>query len=60
MQPYKKSFRCLIHQTLLTELEARLTKWKAPQPKIKKGILALYVRTALPAEHGAAMQLWNE
>jgi dihydroxy-acid dehydratase len=43
-----------------TELEARLTKWKAPQPKIKKGILALYVRTALPAEHGAAMQLWNE
>lgn len=52
--------RTLILEVSNPELEARLAKWKAPQPKVKKGILALYARTALPAEHGAAMQLWNE
>ena len=41
------------------ELQRRLANWRPPEPKTKKGILALYAQLALPAEQGAAMQKWN-
>ncbi len=41
------------------ELQRRLANWRPPEPKTKKGILALYAQLALPAEQGAAMQKWH-
>jgi dihydroxy-acid dehydratase len=37
------------------ELEARLKKWKAPAPKIKKGWLARYAKHVSSAASGAVM-----
>ena len=40
------------------ELAKRRSLWQKPEPKIKKGLLALYAATARPAYEGAAMQNW--
>ena len=40
------------------ELEKRKAFWKPPQPKITKGVLALYAKTCRSASEGAAMQVW--
>lgn len=40
------------------ELIKRKLLWKKPEPKIKKGILAIYGATCRPAEEGGAMQNW--
>ncbi|MBI4305614.1 MAG: dihydroxy-acid dehydratase [Chloroflexi bacterium] len=42
------------------ELAGRRAGWTAPPPKVDRGILALYARTAEPAERGAAMQRWKD
>jgi len=41
------------------ELQRRLANWQPPEPKTKKGGLALYAQSTLPAEQGAAMQRWD-
>ena len=41
------------------EIQRRLRDWQRPEPKTKKGFLALYAQMALPAHQGAAMQKWN-
>ena len=38
------------------EIEARLAKWKRPEPKFKKGYLALYSRLAESADKGAIIR----
>jgi dihydroxy-acid dehydratase len=35
------------------EIETRLSKWKRPEPKFKRGYLALYSRLAESADKGA-------
>ncbi len=40
------------------ELQARREKWVRPQPKVTKGILALYAATCKTADEGGAMQTW--
>jgi len=40
------------------ELERRRAAWRPPEPKTKKGFLALYAQMTLPADQGAAMQRW--
>jgi dihydroxy-acid dehydratase len=40
------------------ELADRKTQWTAPEPKVKKGWLALYTANCRPASEGAAMQPW--
>ncbi|MDD5449622.1 MAG: dihydroxy-acid dehydratase [Candidatus Omnitrophica bacterium] len=37
------------------ELRSRLSKWKMPEPKVKKGCLARYARFAAPANKGSVM-----
>lgn len=39
------------------ELDRRLSEWKRPQPKTRRGVLAAYARLALGAEEGAAVQV---
>ena len=36
----------------------RRKRWVRPEPKVKKGLLALYAATARPAHEGGAMQNW--
>jgi len=38
------------------EIEERLTQWRRPEPKIKKGYLALYSRLAESADKGAIIR----
>ena len=38
------------------EIQARLEKWKRPQPKFKSGYLALYARLAESADKGAIIK----
>jgi len=38
------------------EIEARLAKWQRPEPKFKKGYLALYARLAESADKGAIIR----
>jgi dihydroxy-acid dehydratase len=38
------------------EVTARLTKWQRPEPKFKKGYLALYARLAQSADKGAIIR----
>ncbi|MCX5907307.1 MAG: dihydroxy-acid dehydratase, partial [Deltaproteobacteria bacterium] len=38
------------------EIKARLAKWKRPEPKFKKGYLALYARLAESADKGAIIR----
>jgi dihydroxy-acid dehydratase len=38
------------------EIERRLAKWKRPEPKFKKGYLALYSRLAESADKGAIIR----
>jgi dihydroxy-acid dehydratase len=38
------------------EIEARLARWQRPQPKIKRGYLALYARLAESADKGAIIK----
>lgn len=40
------------------ELKARKEKWLRPEPKVTKGILALYAATCKTADEGGAMQTW--
>lgn len=40
------------------ELAVRKAQWSRPEPKIKKGVLALYGATCRPPEEGGAMQNW--
>src|SRR5665648_21011 len=40
------------------ELARRRLLWVRPEPKVKKGILALYAATCRPANEGGAMQNW--
>jgi dihydroxy-acid dehydratase len=37
------------------ELSARLSKWRPPEDKIRKGYLAIYSKMAKPAERGAGL-----
>jgi len=39
-----------------TEIEARLSRWRRPEPKIKRGYLALYARYAESADKGAIIR----
>ena len=39
-----------------SEIKARLAKWKRPEPKFKKGYLALYSRLAESADKGAIIR----
>jgi dihydroxy-acid dehydratase len=39
-------------------IEERRKNWKKPEPKIKKGMLAMYAATARPSHEGGAMQNW--
>jgi dihydroxy-acid dehydratase len=41
------------------EIQRRLADWRRPEPKTRKGFLALYAQLALPADEGAAMQNWD-
>jgi dihydroxy-acid dehydratase len=38
------------------EIEARLTRWQRPEPKFKRGYLALYARLAESADKGAIIR----
>jgi dihydroxy-acid dehydratase len=38
------------------EIEARLARWQSPEPKFKKGYLALYARLAESADKGAIIR----
>jgi dihydroxy-acid dehydratase len=38
------------------EIQARLAKWQRPEPKYKKGYLALYARLAESADKGAIIR----
>jgi hypothetical protein len=40
----------------LERVKNRLKRWKAPEPKFKKGYLTVYSRLAEPAERGAALR----
>lgn len=40
------------------EMKARREAWVRPEPKVKKGILALYAALCKPADEGGAMQNW--
>jgi dihydroxy-acid dehydratase len=40
------------------EMERRRAEWKAPEPKIKRGVLAKYARLVGDASHGAVTDLW--
>jgi dihydroxy-acid dehydratase len=39
------------------EIEARMAKWKKPEPKVKKGYLSLYAKLASSADQGAIVRL---
>ncbi|MBN2126086.1 MAG: dihydroxy-acid dehydratase, partial [Deltaproteobacteria bacterium] len=38
------------------EIKSRLAKWKRPEPKFRKGYLALYSRLAESADKGAIIR----
>jgi dihydroxy-acid dehydratase len=38
------------------EMEARLARWRRPEPKFKRGYLALYARLAESADKGAIIR----
>ena len=38
------------------EIKERLSRWKAPEPKIKKGYLARYARMVSSADKGAILE----
>ncbi|KAI9159041.1 putative dihydroxy-acid dehydratase [Paramyrothecium foliicola] len=40
------------------EMERRRAEWKAPEPKIKRGVLAKYARLVGDASHGAVTDVW--
>lgn len=40
------------------ELNRRKSLWRRPEPKIKKGLLAMYGALCRPSEEGGAMQNW--
>ncbi len=40
------------------ELKRRKSTWKRPEPKVKKGLLAIYGALCRPSEEGGAMQNW--
>jgi dihydroxy-acid dehydratase len=40
------------------ELARRRAAWVCPEPKVKKGVLAIYAASCLPADQGGAMQNW--
>jgi dihydroxy-acid dehydratase len=40
------------------EINRRRENWIKPEPKIKKGMMALYAATARPSHEGGAMQNW--
>lgn len=40
------------------ELSRRKSLWKRPEPKVKKGVLAMYGALCRPSEEGGAMQNW--
>jgi len=48
--------RCLHLHISDEEVTARLTKWQRPEPKFKKGYLALYARLAESADKGAIIR----
>jgi len=37
------------------EIKERLKRWKAPEPKVKKGVLTIYSRLVEQADHGATI-----
>lgn len=37
------------------EIKERLKRWKAPEPKVKKGVLTIYSRLVGQADHGATI-----
>lgn len=39
------------------EIKRRLERWKPPQPKVKKGFLALYAKTTSSANLGAIREI---
>jgi dihydroxy-acid dehydratase len=41
------------------EIAERRARWRPPAPKTKRGFLALYAQSTLPADQGAAMQNWG-
>jgi len=40
------------------ELKRRKSTWKRPEPKVKRGLLAIYGALCRPSEEGGAMQNW--
>jgi dihydroxy-acid dehydratase len=48
--------RNLILHVSETEIKDRLSRWKRPEPKFKKGYLALYARLAESADKGAIIR----
>lgn len=40
------------------ELTKRRANWVRPEPKVTKGVLAVYAKSCLPADEGGAMQNW--
>ncbi|CEN25824.1 dihydroxy-acid dehydratase [Paraclostridium sordellii] len=40
------------------ELDKRYKNWVRPEPKVKKGVLAVYASTCRTADEGGAMQTW--
>ncbi|MBR3296927.1 MAG: dihydroxy-acid dehydratase, partial [Firmicutes bacterium] len=49
----ERSIELLVPQE---EIEARLKEWKRPEPKFKRGWLALYSREASAANEGAIIK----
>lgn len=52
---YDKKLFVEVDDAVLAE---RRKHWKAPEPKVKKGLLSLYAATARPSHEGGAMQNW--
>ncbi|KAH8679183.1 dihydroxy-acid/6-phosphogluconate dehydratase [Ilyonectria robusta] len=40
------------------ELDARRSRWVAPEPRVKRGVLAKYARLVGDASHGAVTDVW--
>ena len=49
-------YRSLKLHVPVTEIKDRLSGWKQPEPKFKKGYLALYARLAESADKGAIIR----
>jgi dihydroxy-acid dehydratase len=49
---------CLEIDISAEEYARRKVAWKQPEPKVTKGLLALYAANCRSADEGAAMQIW--